>query len=81
MPQLHKLEVVVVKLPVAADGGVDRDAPMIVFPDGALTNDRRARICGNEPSIVAQLQDDENEALFEAEWDGRTWAVRRRLDA
>ncbi len=54
---------------------------MIVYPDGALTNDRRARICDNEPSIVAQLHDDENEARFEAEWDGRTWSVQRRLDA
>jgi hypothetical protein len=81
MPHSHKTEVVVVKLPVAADGAIAREAPMIVYPDGALTNDRRARICDNEPSIVAQLHDDENEARFEAEWDGRTWSLQRRLDS
>lgn len=81
MPSSQKTEVVVVKLPIATDGAVAREAPMIVYPDGAPTNDRRARICDNEPSVVAQLQDDENEARFEAEWDGRTWSLRRRLDA
>jgi hypothetical protein len=81
MPDSSKTEIVVVKLPVASDGAVAREAPMIVYPDGALNDDPRARICDNEPSVVAQLQDDENEARFEAEWDGRTWSLQRRLDA
>jgi len=81
MPHPDKTEVVVVKLPVAADGSVAREAPMIVYPDGAPSDDERARICNNEPSVVAQLQDDENEARFEAEWNGRTWSLHGRLDA
>jgi hypothetical protein len=79
MPQPKNTEIVIVKLPIASDGAVARLAPMMVFPEDRPDDAERARVYDNEPSIVAQLDETESQARFEAEWDGRGWSLYGRV--
>jgi hypothetical protein len=68
-------EIIEIQLDCKADGSIDRHAPFVVLaPD-----EERDGLYSNEPAVVAQLAPDEDNARFEATWDGEEWLFGPRV--
>ena len=68
-------EIIEIQLVCNADGSIDRSAPFVVLAE----DEERDGLYSNEPTVIAQLAPDEDNARFEAAWDGEEWLFGPRV--
>jgi hypothetical protein len=68
-------EIVEIQLYCNEDGSIDRGAPFVVLAE----DEERDGLYFNEPAVIAQLAPDEDNARFEAAWDGEEWLFGPRV--
>lgn len=56
-------------------GTIDRGGPFLV----QASDPARSGLYEREPEVVAQIQPDERDAKFEAEWMGDEWKFGKRV--
>jgi hypothetical protein len=66
----------IVKIYVPRDAsGIARNAPLLI--ENLKTQEFHG--IGQAPELLAQVDDDEHEACFEADWDGTCYTFGRRV--
>jgi hypothetical protein len=74
MAPVIEIAIVEIKLGRSAGGSIARHAPFAVFAE----NPDRCGLYDKEPDVIAQLAPGEDNARFEATWDGE-WKFGRRV--
>jgi hypothetical protein len=75
MLRQRRSEIVQIRLRRNESGAIDRQAPFLLFAhDGS-----RSGYYVYQPNVIAQLAHDEDNARFEAAWDGKEWTFGRRV--